>query len=487
MNILLLKPPSSQAAYGNMVPLGFAYIAGQLKRDGHKIKIHDFTILAKQFQKARFDESIQEYKTTSDLLDKVYEIIEKEIKSFKPQVVGITCNTSERINMVNIARKIKEINNEIIIVVGGVHVSVTAEQALQEIKELDIIVRGEGERVISELCNKIENNEDWTNVKGITFRNNGKIVSNQREFIEDLDSLPLPARELFDNDKYKYRIPFIDADNNVTGIITSRGCPGRCRFCSGRVFWKGLFRFRSPKEIVDEMEYVLKQYPKYDGFWVFDDNFYAVKNNAIAICKEIKRRKLDIIWGCSGRADMLSEEIAKEMSEAGCKMISIGVESGSNRVLKAMEKQTDLKTIKKAVGIIKKYGMIPRGTFIFGWPDEEWWDVFKTLNVMRYFEPSTINYSTNVLLFPATAITQDYLKDFDWYSEMPEDTPRAAEVPRLVVKGDPLRAKILNKLVKWNFRLYMLTHWGYVLRVLKMKQKRKKYKTLKDGGMYIKE
>lgn len=488
MNILLLKLPSTRIAYGNLVPLGFAYIAAQLREDGHKVKLYDFSVLSKKYQKAYFTDTVEDFDTPPAMLDMINETIRKEISSFNPELIGITCNSAERFNVMKAVKMIKEINKDILIVVGGTHVSVTAEQGLKEVKEMDIIVRGEGEKVISELCRKIEKGENWRNINGISFRQNGRIVSNPRTLIENLDEIPFPARDLFDNDLYKYRMPFTEVDNNVTGLITSRGCPGRCRFCTGRVFWQGTFRFRGPKLVVDEMEEVLDKYPKYDGFWVFDDNFYAVKTRAIELCNEIKKRKLDIIWGCSGRADMINDEVAEAMASAGCKMVSIGVESGSESILNSMDKQTNLRIIKKSINTIRKHNIVPRGTFIFGWPGETWFDIFKTLSVMWNFEPATIAHTTNVSLYPETPLTKEYLKDFDWYAPMPKDIFRSENVPRLAVSGDPLRAKLLKAAIKWNNRFYMATHPAYLHKVLKTKQKRKEYeKIMEDGGRFIKD
>ncbi len=476
MNILLLKPHSSYAAYGDMIPLGLAYIASALREDGHNVHVIDFSITdaAKDRKQSHFDDTIQEFHETKGKWNHITRKLKNTFKTFQPQAICITCNSSERFNMFKLVKILKKMTNDTIIV-GGPHVTVTAKQTLENIKEIDVIVRGEGEKTTTELCRKIEQGKSWGKIKGISYISSGKVISNpNREPIKNLDKIPFPARDLFDNKKYRYSLPIAGLKSTVTGIVTSRGCPGKCHFCSGFIMWQGRFRFRSPKNVVDEMEEVLKKYPYYDGFWVFDDNFFADNQRAIDICREIKKRKLKVTWGCSGRADNITDEVAKEMASAGCKIISFGIESGSDKVLKLMNKELNVKTSKKAIKICKKNGILPRGTFIFGYPGETSFDALKTMKIIFNFEPATINYGTNVLCYPGTVVTRKHMPNFNWCAPIPKDMPRIQNIPRCIVRGDPKRAKIINRMMRILFLFYTATHPNYAVRYFKKRLKTKK-------------
>lgn len=469
MNILLLKPHSSYAAYGDMIPLGLGYIASTLREDGHKVKILDFSIFdAEKGREQKYcDDKIQKFDEVKGKWKNIIRIFKKTVKSFHPKAICITCNTSERYNMFRLANELRKITNEIVIV-GGPHVTMTAQETLEKIKDIDIIVRSEGEDTIKELCRKIEADENWHDVKGISYVFKGKVVTNpDRELIKNLDKIPFPARDLFENKKYSYYLPIAGTRYNVTGIVTSRGCPGRCHYCSGFVMWHGKFRFRSPESVVNEMEDVLKKYPFYDGFWIFDDHFFANNQRAIDICKEIKRRKLNFVWGCSGRADNMTETLAKEMASAGCLIISFGIESGSDRVLKLMNKQIDTKKVDNAIKICKKNGILPRGTFIFGYPGEKFTDILKTMRMIFRFEPATINYSTNVLCYPGTVVTHENMPDIDWCAPISEDMPRVQNIPSYIAPDSAISAKTLNRMLRILFLTYTATHPNYAIRILK--------------------
>lgn len=471
MNVLLIKPPSHQAGYGSMVPLGFAYIAAVLKRSGYDVTAFDLSMMDIEWERSNivYTESKQELVERQDKWERIENLIKDHISAKRPIFVSLTCNTSERFNLFRIAKLIKKYT-DCPVIAGGPHVTVEAEQLLSKIPEIDIGVRGEGELTINELAEKIQKGESLENVKGITYRQGEKVISNpDREFISDLDSIPFPSRELFEEGKYHFQMPLTGQDNNVTGIVTSRGCPSKCNYCSGHVMWRSKYRFRSASNVVDEMEEVINKYPYYDGFWFTDDNFYAHKKRAIEICQEIKRRKLDIIWGTSGRADMLDEEIAKEMASSGCRLISFGVESGSEKVLKLMNKEQDIRSVKNAVKICKKFNIQPRGTFIFGYPGESIIDFFKTMKTLYLFEPNSTNYTAGVLFYPGTPLTRKYLKDFDWTEELPDDMPRVANIPMYKGKYDPFRAKLYLQMIRPVYWLYHLTHPGYLLKKFSQK------------------
>ena len=430
-----------------MIPLGLAYLGAVVREHGHSVRVKDFNMIGEM-----------SWQNIEDALA-------REIRWFDPDLVGITCNTAERFNMVKLAGKVKN-HTGAFLIVGGPHVSATVEQTLRCIPEVDVVVRDEGESTTIELCEKLElGDTSWKKVRGISYIEKGEVVSNpDRELIEDLDKIPFPARDLFGNEEYAFRIPLSNLQNRVTGIVTSRGCSGRCTFCFTHVMWRHRYRIRSPNNIVDEMEQVLQEYPFFEGFWIMDDNFIADKRRTIAICREIRRRGLKIIWGCHGRVDAIDQELASEMASANCKMISFGIESGSDKILKYMGKGSTTHLNKRAIRICRENGIQPRGTFIFGYPGETLIDILKTIEIISYFEPNMTLYSKNVILFPDTPITRRFLPNFDWYQPLPSEMHTIAGVPVLLAKGDPFRTQMIRILARIAHWWYDLTHLQYLIK-----------------------
>ncbi len=429
MRVLLIKPFSWNSAKGLGFPLSLGYLASSLLAAGEEVKILDLQIVEQE----DYDRML--FRTLSE---------------FNPELIGITCNSHERFYSFDIARKIKTWK-DVPVVMGGVHVTFTAEDTLKHIKEIDIIVFHEGEDTLVELAKALSLGHSLRNVKGIAYRENGEIKKTPlREYIEDLDRLPPPARELFDVDKYDLYLPLYDRPKAMH-LLTSRGCPYPCGYCSAKEMSGRKVRFSSPERVVKEMELIKTAYPQYKWLFFYDDHLTLKKSRVIRLCEEIIKSKLDFNWGCYGRVDSIDEEIVDAMKEAGCRMISFGVESGSDAVLGLMEKKINAKMIEKAITIVKRKGLAARSSFIFGYPGERLLDFIKTINLCRKLklEKDEIIWSFYPVIYPSTQLFEDlrlmrYLPErFNWcekfdfpdYKDVPIYINRTSKIKEIIARG----------------------------------------------------
>lgn len=363
MKITLIFPPSIYQTKQTMPPLGIAWLAAVLRENGFK----DVFLI---------DSVVNKYSN-----EKIIGLLKKQ----DPDIIGLSFGTQNRFYAFDSIRLIKKNFPKVPIVVGGPHPTLTADDTLKNIPEIDIVVRGEGEYSFLDLIKTLSKKQDPKDVKGISFRNKkGQIIHNSnREPIQNLDTLPLPARDLLPIDKYQQKIPL--SNKTCTSMITSRGCPYNCIYCSTSEQWGHKIRHRSAKNVVNEIEYLMKNY-KLDGVGFFDDVFTIDKKRVIEICQEIIKRKLNIYWWCEARANTIDKEVIKWMKKAGCEHISLGIESASNRILKNIKKAITVEQGIEAVKIIKQASIKLKVFFMHGLPGETYQDIKKTVFLSRYLE-----------------------------------------------------------------------------------------------------
>ncbi len=408
MRVCLVNPPLVTRGGLHYVPLGLSYNAAVLKKHNYDVCIQD-----SQFQKRE-----DVLKSASDA-----------------DVVGITSMACNFPGAVTLAHDIKKQNPDVKVIMGGNYATFTDVDVLQQHLCIDIIVRHEGEMTIVEVLRALSS-DGLSNVRGITYRKGDSIKRNpERSFIKNLDSIPFPARDLLDTQRY-YN------ERGMPQIISARGCPHRCMFCSTSAMWGHTTRFRSPENVVDEIEQLLEQYT-FKEFNFADDTFTIVHRHAFRICEEILERGLDIQWGCNIRVDTLNEHLVQIMKKAGCNAFFIGVESGNQKTLDFVRKKTTIPQIRKAVNLAKKYSIKTALSCILGFPNETYSDVQKTIDFMISLHGDSYLFNF-LLVFPGTELyrRQEELKiekivDNPW--EKIEKTP----FPVPVVKTGNLS---LNKL-----------------------------------------
>lgn len=394
MKVLLIRPYLKFHPYEYQrqipEPLGLEYLVAVV-REKHEVRILD--CVAENWKKLSFVEGYIRLGLSNSE-------IKERIKTFLPDIVGISCSfSSQSPNTREIADITKEISPDIFTVAGGAHPSAIPKKYLEENPSIDIVVVGEGEITFPELVDTLEKQEDIGKVKGICYRrNNNLILTGARENIKDLDSLPFPARDLVPYKEYsKMHLPdtgIVKRLSNVdviakcmyflvnkrgiqpplpfSAMITSRGCPNNCYFCAIHSVWGYRYRMRSAKNVVDEIEFLVNTY-NVKGILFEDDNISMSKKRMIEICKEIIERGIDIKWECPSGVYLpsLDEEVLQWMKRAGCYRLEFGIESGNQEVLdKIIMKKQDLDYVKKVIQMCHNLDIKMRGFFVLGLPGE---------------------------------------------------------------------------------------------------------------------
>ncbi len=289
--------------------------------------------------------------------------VKNELNTYCPDIVGITATTPLAPDAYRIADMCRK--KGILTVMGGVHATVLPEEALQHV---DIVVKGEGEIALLDI---VRNN----NI-------NSKIIS--RPYIKNIDDVPPPARHLMNMDFYlrtKDRNPdsylyFVPPNTPTASILTSRGCPYNCMFCHNT--WRGTpTRYNSAERVIEEIKELIEVYGIRALFFI-EDNLFANKKRLKAICEMMKQNKIDIIWGGNARVDNINLEILQIAKDAGCRQITFGFESGSQRILDILNKKTTVEQNRRAIELCNQVGIIPQGTFMIGNPTETVEDIKAT-------------------------------------------------------------------------------------------------------------
>lgn len=301
-----------------------------------------------------------------DLNSPIWKEIVETIRDYNPSIIGISAKTQNYASAINVAKIAKELNKDILVVMGGAHPSMVQGQVLQETPSVDICAIGEGERTIVDILTAFESGAGFEGVNGIVYRKNGVVLKTPpRQYIEDLDTLPFPydyAREtLKDFDRYP-----ATAFKNV---FATRGCPFNCVFCGSREIWSRKVRFRSPKNVAAELKKL-----KNAGITtvLFDDDTFGIKYQYIAeLCEEIIRECPGLRWSCELHAKIVDEATIAVMKKAGCGMIQLGAESGNNEILKKARKSIKIEDTLCAANIIQKAGIELQTFWMIGLPWEE--------------------------------------------------------------------------------------------------------------------
>jgi anaerobic magnesium-protoporphyrin IX monomethyl ester cyclase len=455
--ILLINPPNSISIKSDFVvnifqPIGLAYIAAVLEKNKYPVKILDALALGYEKEKIIGNRKI---------IGLDYKDIEKEIISYKPDIVGITTPFSFQSKEAHqIAKIVKKINPKITTIAGGSHATIQPEEILND-KNFDFVTRGEGEYVIIDLLKALKNKTPLKNIKGVSYKNKkGKIINNPSALpIHDLDKIPLPARHLLPMDKYfqaakKGRVieGMLSFGNKRTSIFTSRGCPFTCTFCSVHLTMTRIWRSRSPENVIAEIKECINKYDiKY--FDILDDNFTLDPNRAKKICRLIIKEKLNIQWSTPNgiRADKIDEELIKLMKKSGCIQIKVAPESGNIRVLNTIiKKHLDLDMVKKTVSLCKKHHLSVEAFFVLGFPEETIDEIIDTINFAKqlrklgcdycYFFTATPYFGTEMY---SEAIKKGYLDESKYKIEKIATTNN-----NFLLKSPNYSSKELSNLLK---------------------------------------
>ena len=466
MKVMLINPPwyIFQGSSFPEIPLGLSYLASFLKSKGHQVKVFnaDFLSSTKSSDKSIFNHYSAYLSRLRNIRDPIWQRVEKEIRDFYPQVVGITLKTGSFVSGCMVANITKGISPEIITVAGGPHATLLPEEVLQE-GTFDYVIRGEGEITFAELLEKLEKGEEGKELRGISALKNGKVIHNpDRTFIENLDNLPFPERD--------DHIPSYSPEG-LGLIMTGRGCPYACTFCASDKIWKRKVRFRSPENVIQEILFLYRRYGV-THLKFRDDTFTLKKDRVLDICDRIISTGIPITWQCDTRADCIDEEIARKMRQAGCIGASIGVETGSERLLRYIQKGETKESIKRGIRILRKYRINVAIFLMIGFPGETEEEIKETLEFARELSPHHMVLSI-LTPYPGTKIFQEAIKEGllspekkrweSWFHQSPDmglfqDREKFRELARWVFEevekyNTAFIRKWENLISRMNFRL----------------------------------
>jgi len=342
-------------------PLGLAYLTSYLRQQGHAV-----TLLAAERLGL----------TASEILDRV--------RAVRPDIVGTSTPTCLYPRALALFRWVKALDAAPVTVAGGPHVTALPAESVAA-PELDFVVRGEGEQTLAALADCLEQGGDPRSVPGLAFRDAGEtVLTAPRPPIQDLDRLPFPAWEDVPLDRYA--LPLLPRPR-AARVQASRGCPFRCAFCSAVAVWGSRLRQRSPANVADEIAQLQRVHGVHSVEFV-DSTFTVNRRWTLDLCRELRSRRLDVDWMISTRADRLDAGIVAALKDAGCRVISIGVESGDPEVLRRMRKGEDLEQIREAARLIRSAGLILRTLFILGFPGETPTSIERTRRLARELDPT---------------------------------------------------------------------------------------------------
>jgi anaerobic magnesium-protoporphyrin IX monomethyl ester cyclase len=385
MQVTLVNPPYPPDAHQHppFIPLGIGYLGAVLEKNGYAVSVIDCQAL---------------HLTLDD--------VETELRKRQPDMVGLTSTTLTYKSAISIIKVAKDALPKCLTVIGGSHATFWDEEALNECPQLDLVVRGEGENTILEIAKKVEEGESYLDIVGTTCRKGEKtIVNPDRPFIEDLDSLPFPAFHLWPIEHFK------KYGKIIFPVMTSRGCTFWCDFCSAVRMFGRRYRMRSPKKVVDELEFLYKKYGE-DQYTFYDDAFTVSQARTKKICNEILKRGLKIKWDCETRVDMVSKDLLQKMKDAGCIAVWFGVEAGSERVIEAMGKGISLQQTFNAFKWANDVGLMTVASMILGFPGETRETAMESIKLLEKIKSDEIGVYI-ATPYPGTPM-YEYVKKMGW-------------------------------------------------------------------------
>lgn len=365
MKILLVYP---NQVHQETISLGISYISSYIKQFGHTAEVMDYT----------WGGGVQ------DCIDRIEE--------GRPDVIGFSLTSSDLPFSLEVARAIKRVDKQLPIIFGGAHATVTPETLILH-DCVDMVCVGEGEYAVRELLDRMENEQDYFSVPNFVFKKDGEVIRNPVAPLEpNLDLFPFPDREIWDMERY------IEATHGTIDLIAGRGCPYKCFYCINHKLHQinsaaeRKVRFRSPENILAEIDHVLKSHPEQVQYLFFLDDIFALNKRWVAEFAAKYPQAHDLSFGCNGRVEALDEEMCEYLAQAGCTSLHIGVESGSERLRKTvLGRNMTNAQIVRAFRAAKKWGMKANSFNMVGLPYETEEDIWETIRLNRECEPDYLH------------------------------------------------------------------------------------------------
>jgi len=408
MRLLLIEPPFErfQGIKRCFFPLGIASLAAYVRPKGYDILVYDAE-LGQETEIVPYAEAAKAYERflqgLADPGHYIWQEVRQKIRDFAPDVVGISCATVKYEPALKIAALAKEWNPEVQVVLGGCHPTVLPQVVIKE-QVVDFVVRGEGEVTMLELLECLENGRrGLEDVLGLSFKVKDKIRHNPpRPLMPNLDAIPYPARDLLDNCQAY--------DPEDMGLLMgSRGCPFECTYCASENMWGRRVRYRSVENILGEIKEVWQRFGT-TQFSFEDDSFTSRKKLVLEFCDRLIEEKLPIKWSAITRIHLLNDELLERMRAAGCNHIRVGIESGSDKVLRATKKHLTVSQIRQGAEVLRRHKIYWSAYFMAGLPCETEEDIRATIQLMKEIKP---DYCTLSIFtpYPGTEIFEELRRE----------------------------------------------------------------------------
>lgn len=444
MKVLLIQPyiTTDNPDTALTEPLGLLSLASYLEQNfSYEVEVSILDLFALGYDQSRKRDEM--YVKGTFEKDEIH----KHVKRFQPDIVGISCNfTAYAQDSLEVAKLIKDFSADVAVVVGGAHVTMEAENILMNYAYIDYVVRGEGEIALYELVSAIKNNIGVENIRGISYKgSDGQIVHNpDRELIGDLNVLPIPQRKYIDMEKYKR----INSDalqfarnNPVATIMTSRGCPFNCIFCSTKIMWRRHWRAQSPEKVLMEIEYLVNEYGIRE-IAIYDDQFLVDKKRVDRICEFIIEKNLNLSLSIpSGTSIWLVDgDLLKKMKKAGFYRLCFPIETGNENTLKFINKPVNLVKVRETIRLTNKLGFWTQGNFIIGFPYETKEEIMETI---KYAYDSGLDYA---IFFIAKPYAGSEMYDIFKKEGLLDTIARSSHIERSDYDTKTIKAAELSKL-----------------------------------------
>ncbi|MBF0588450.1 MAG: B12-binding domain-containing radical SAM protein [Magnetococcales bacterium] len=428
MNVLLVSAPMAETwqvttdHINGQYPVGLGYLHAYLEQSGHQVRTLYLVNNSHEEGMAAF-----------------YQAIHKD----PPQIIGFNIITDNRVSSFLMMQELPALHPNAQVIIGGIHVSAMHEQILTAFPNV-IAVLGEGETTAAELLQTLESGGYLFDVQGIAYFNSEQqqvVTTEQRPLLEDLDTLPFPKHEIF------WHPDRVEAD-----LLTSRGCPFECSFCALDALSRRKVRFRSVENVVDEIEYLQKSFPKLEQVHIYDDQFFISNKRAIEICEEIIKRGIKLKFFCQGRLRPISLELVDALYRANFRLVTLGLETGSRRMLEKCRKKITPEDALHAITMFKNYPSINLHVLLMvGLPGESLATIMETAELVnrmqeiRFHDYSQIIQTT--FIYPGTEIYRNakqsgFINDDYW----------------LTSQNAPLYLVEHNKEMMTIYREILLTH-----------------------------
>jgi len=442
VRVLLVAPPwldiygdyKAAAKLGCVsAPLGLMYL-------GAAIDVHDAECRVVDMESQRVD--------IPGLLD--------IIRSYKPDIVGITATTPVFKNATILGEAVKEAFPEIPLGMGGVHSTVTGKEVLETCPFFDFQVVGEGELAIQEIIDAFRSGSGLAGIKGVIYREDDRIVENpRRPYLENLDDVPMPARHLLDPELFQHCLPdkgFV----KYAELFTSRGCPFRCIFCSQHTMYGRRVRWHSIERVMEELEYITQALGVQHVIFM-DETLTLNKPRLMAICEEVRKRGLRFTWEGWTHASTVDEELLRAMKEAGLIRLSFGIESGDPEILKKIKKGTTLDQIRNAYKVAASVGIETRGSAMLGHPFETRETAWNTIKFIRSIKECLQIFLNVACPYPGTELYEYAVSGRGGMKLLTRDYSKYKRYGDPVIEVNDLSSKDLKRLQRLGLLYFYLT------------------------------